>query len=355
MDVGVYVDAHLGIGEQAALLERSGFDSLWVYDSPLIFGDVYMALAEAARSTERIKLGPGVTYPGARPPHATAQSLATLATAAPGRVRFGIGIGNSARWSVGMRPATLDELHEHVSVVRALLAGETANLREGDRVRPVRLLHPHGRWIDLGHPIDTYVSAFGPRGQERAGADADAVFIRWEGPEAVAAARARIRAGAEAAGRDPDAIRIATVYAVYPIETEADLATEQALAALGPLVVSRLRFLTANHRDAAEVPEPFRPGFVAYAQYRAGLDEETRHFENYDGYLVFTPEHLERFVNPESIRTVVHAARAEEVAAELRRMADAGVDEATLQIAGPPPDWCERMARDVLPALERVS
>ena len=351
MEVGVYVDAHVGIGEQAAMLEASGFDSLWVYDSPLVFGDVYMALLDAARTTTSIRLGPGVTYPGARPAHATAQSLATLAKAAPGRVRFGIGIGNSARWSVGMKPATLDELHEHVEVVQTLLSGGTGSFREGDRVRPVRLLHPYGRWIDISHPIDTYVSAFGPRGQERAGADADAVFIRWEGPEGVAAARARIRAGAETAGRNPDAIRIATVYAVYPIESEDDLRTEEAYAALGPLVISRLRFLTANHTDPAQVPEAFRPGFEAYLAYRASLDEETRHFDNYDGYLVFTPEHLERFVSPESIRTVVHAAPAEEVAAELRRMAEADVDEATLQIAGPPSSWCERMGRDVLGAL----
>jgi hypothetical protein len=36
-----------------------------------------------------------------------------------------------------------------------------------------------------------------------------------------------------------------------------------------------------------------------------------------------------------------------DVAAELQRMADAGVDHVSLQIAGPPPIWCERMA-DVL-------
>ena len=66
-EVGVYVDAHLGIGEQARALEDAGFDHLWVYDSPLVFGDVYMAMLEAARATERIAIGPGVTQPLARP------------------------------------------------------------------------------------------------------------------------------------------------------------------------------------------------------------------------------------------------------------------------------------------------
>jgi hypothetical protein len=116
--------------------------------------------------------------------------------------------------------------------------------------------------------------------------------------------------------------------------------------------VSRLRYLTANHSSSAEVPEPFRPGFDAYLAYRESLDPATRHFDNYEGYLVYTPEHLESFVTPESIRTVVRVDSPEGVAAELRRMSDAGVDQATLQICGPPASWCERMGASVLPNID---
>jgi alkanesulfonate monooxygenase SsuD/methylene tetrahydromethanopterin reductase-like flavin-dependent oxidoreductase (luciferase family) len=196
------------------------------------------------------------------------------------------------------------------------------------------------------------VSAFGPRGQHRAGAaGVDGVLVRWEGEAALATVRERIAAGAREGGHDPDAIQIGVVYAVYPIESEAELDSDEARAALGPLVVSRLRYLTANHASSDEVPEPFRPGFDAYLRHRASLDDETRHFDNYEGYLAFTPPHLESFVTPETIRTVVCAGSPEVVAAELRRMADAGVDQATLQIAGPPASWCERMGESVLPAL----
>jgi hypothetical protein len=48
----------------------------------------------------------------------------------------------------------------------------------------------------------------------------------------------------------------------------------------------------------------------------------------------------------------VFADSPEAVAGELRRMADAGVDQATLQIAGPPASWCERMGDSVLPAVQ---
>ena len=111
-----------------------------------------MAMLEAAKATERIIIGPGVTQPLARPSFATAQSLATLSQAAPGRVVLGMGIGNSARWSLGMRPATLARMEEDVTVIRGLLAGETVNYREGDRERPIRFIHPQGRWIDISHP-----------------------------------------------------------------------------------------------------------------------------------------------------------------------------------------------------------
>jgi 5,10-methylenetetrahydromethanopterin reductase len=355
MDVGVYVDAHLGIGEQAGLLERAGFTHLWVYDSPLLFGEPYMALLEAARATERIVVGPGVTHPLGRPPYVTAQGIATLSMAAPGRVVLGIGIGNSARRSLGMPPATLDTLHEHVRVVRALLEGRTVEHHEGPAAHAIRFIHPSGRWIDVSHRVPIWVSAFGPRGQRRAGESADGVLVRWEGEEALAAARERIAAGARAAGRDPDRIQIGVVYAVYPVDDPSELESEEARAALGPLVVSRLRYLTANHEHADEVAEPFRSGFEAYRRYREGLDPATRHFENYDGYLVETPRHLEHFVTPDSIRTVVHVDGVGGVASELGRMARAGVDQATLQIAGPPRSWVERMGAGVLPALRLIT
>jgi 5,10-methylenetetrahydromethanopterin reductase len=347
MTAGVYVDAHPGIAEQARLIEDAGFSHLWIYDSPLLFSDVFMAAVDAARATSRVIIGPGVTHPFARPPYATAQALATLAKIAPGRAVLGIGIGNSARRSVGMRPATRERMREDAEVIAGLLAGDTVTYREGDQEKLIRLIHPEGRWVDISRPVEIWVSAFGPKGQAVAGEYADAIYVRWEGPEALDAARRRFHDAARAHGRDPSTLKIAVVYAVYPVQDEAELDTPVARAALGPLVISRARYFTANHRDASEVPAPFRPGFEAYMRHREGLDASTRHVENYDGYLVFVPEYLEGFVTPASIRTVVRVGDTADVAAELQRMADAGVDHVSLQIAGPPPIWCERMA-DVL-------
>src|SRR5436853_6780324 len=145
MDLGLYVDAHPRLGPIARAAEGAGFRRLWVYDSPLVFGDVYIACANALEATERIEVGPGVTYPDARPAHATAQALATLSKIAPGRVVCGLGRGNSARHSFGARPATLDELFDYATAVSGLLAGQSADYHGN----PIRFIHPHGRWIDV--------------------------------------------------------------------------------------------------------------------------------------------------------------------------------------------------------------
>jgi alkanesulfonate monooxygenase SsuD/methylene tetrahydromethanopterin reductase-like flavin-dependent oxidoreductase (luciferase family) len=146
-----------------------------------------------------------------------------------------------------------------------------------------------------------------------------------------------------ACSRVGDQPQLGVVFSVYPIESDADLETEEARAALGPLVVSRLRYLTANHASADEVPVEFRDGYRAYTEYRASLDPNTAHLENFLGYLVFTPENLERFVTPDSMRKVTFAASGAEVAAELDRMRDAGVDHASLQMAGDSIAWLDRM------------
>jgi 5,10-methylenetetrahydromethanopterin reductase len=330
MDLGLYVDAHPGMGPIAIAAEAAGFSRLWVYDSPLVFGDVYLACLDALRATERIEVGPGVTYPHARPAHATAQALATLSKVAPGRVVCGLGRGNSARHSLGARPARLDELFDYASAVRGLLDGEAVH-HDG---HPIRFLHPTGRWIDASPHVPLWMSVFGPKGQARAAsAGLDGVLVRWTGPDGIPGVRSRIG----------DGPKIGVVFALYPIESDSDLETAEARAALGPLVVSRLRYLTANHSSAEEVPEAFRDGFAAYSEYRSTFDEQTRHLENFLGYLVFTPEHLERFVTPESMRKVAFVGSRAEVAAELDRMREAGVDHASLQIAGDSIAWLHRM------------
>lgn len=339
MDVAVYSDAHLGLGEDAPRVESAGFSHLWIYDSPLVFGEPYLAALEVLRRTSRLVVGPGVTHPGSRPAVATAQALATLAVAGPGRVACGLGTGSSARHSVGGRPASLAAVAAYARDVADLVAGRAT----ADPAHPLQFLHPEGRWISVGEHVPIWISAFGPRGQCVAAAVADGIVVRWEGPEALHEVRRRIDDAACAAGRDPREVALGVLFAVYPLEDSGELEHAETRAALGPLVLSRLRHLTNTHADADEAPSRFRSAFTAYRQYRETLDPTSRHRENYRGYLTFTPPELERFVDPQAMLAVCLADHPERIGDELDRMAAAGADQVGLQIPGLPDIWTRRM------------
>lgn len=353
VSVGLYVDSCLGIAPVAQAAENAGLSHLWLYDSPLVFGDTSMAAILAAQATSRITIGPGVANPLQRPPEYTAQMLATLNLAAPGRVVLGLGIGNSARRSLGLSPATLEDMRVHIEAVRAMLAGEDAVLPGPDGPRPVRLIHPYAPWMSIADYVPIWYSAFGPKGLHRAGELADGVLTRWAGADAAANAQSIIAKAQPSAPRS--AFEFGVVYALHPINSDDELETAELRQALGPLVVSRLRYLTANADTPDEVPVEFRDGFVAYKEYRATLDSRTRHLDNYLGYLVFTPADLERFVTPASMRAVALVGPPGRIAEELDAMEDAGVTHASLQMAGDQAVWCERMARQVFPLVRTGS
>lgn len=352
MNIGLYVDSSLSVGPAAQAAERAGLSHLWLYDSPLVFGDTSMACLVAAQATSRIAIGPGVANPLQRPAEYTAQMLATLQLAAPGRIFFGIGVGNSARHSLRLPPAKLADVAAHVRVVRGMLDRGVAVHEDGAGGRPVRFIHPDGRWVDPV-PVPIWVSAFGPTGQRLAGELADGVLIRWEGAEAVGAAAATVATAERDPGLAGSPVQLGVIYAVQPIDHDDELDTPAMRSALGPLVVSRLRYLTGNATSPDEVPPEFRDGFVAYREYRAGLDPTERHLDNYRGYLVFTPPDLERFVTPASMRAVALVGSPGRIAEELVAMSAAGIDHCSLQMAGDTERWCARMVEQVFPLLGR--
>src|SRR5208283_4073361 len=77
--------------------EELGFTHAWFFDTQMITGDCFVAMAAAALKTSRIRLGTGVLVPSNRIAAVTANAFATLNGIAPGRIDFGIGTGFSAR------------------------------------------------------------------------------------------------------------------------------------------------------------------------------------------------------------------------------------------------------------------
>src|SRR5437773_4954806 len=110
--------------DHVVLAEQLGFKRAWLYDSPALYPEVFMALARGAERTTRIGLGPGVMIPSLRHPMLAAASIAELEALAPGRVVVGVGSGFTGRMTLGQRPLAWATVAAYIRTVQALLRGE---------------------------------------------------------------------------------------------------------------------------------------------------------------------------------------------------------------------------------------
>src|SRR5690606_3532310 len=106
--------------------ERVGFDVAWLPDSQFLWRDVWVCLALAASTTSKISLGTCVTNVETRHPSVTAAAASTIAELAPGRTILGIGSGDSAIKTLGMRPTSVAAMEEQLVAIGSLLAGGDA-------------------------------------------------------------------------------------------------------------------------------------------------------------------------------------------------------------------------------------
>jgi alkanesulfonate monooxygenase SsuD/methylene tetrahydromethanopterin reductase-like flavin-dependent oxidoreductase (luciferase family) len=117
------------VTEVARRLDAGGIDQLWIIED--CFYTAGPSLAAAALSvTDRLTVGLGILPAVARTAPVTAMEIATLCGLGPGRVIGGIGHGVQS-WMRQMGVATrspLTTLHEVLSAVRRLLAGESVTV-----------------------------------------------------------------------------------------------------------------------------------------------------------------------------------------------------------------------------------
>lgn len=158
--------------ELGLLAERLGYFRVWCYDSPALYGDVWVALARLAERTSRIGLAPGVLVPSLRHPMVNAAAAATVADLAPGRLALAIGSGFTGRLALGQRPVRWRDVEAYVRVLRSLLAGEDT-VWDGAVVRML-----HGPGMAAPRPVDVpiLIGADGPKGLAVATAVGDGVI-----------------------------------------------------------------------------------------------------------------------------------------------------------------------------------
>src|SRR5262249_57364676 len=92
--------------ELVELVDRCGFDSLWVGDHvsfPVAILDPFLQLAQAAVMSRRLILGTAVYLLPLRPPAPVAKQVATLDHLTEGRLIFAVGVGGEIPQEAGVR------------------------------------------------------------------------------------------------------------------------------------------------------------------------------------------------------------------------------------------------------------
>jgi probable F420-dependent oxidoreductase len=224
----------VGIPAMARELEDTGFDSLWVSDHVVLprtieshypfaadgkatwatdtpYFEALIALAMMAAATQRVTIGTAVLVLPLRNPVMLAKQAATIDALSGGRLAMGVGAGwlkeefdalnvpfekrgaRLAEWIRIMRECWTGTPAAHESE-RYTLAADTLSLPALDR------------------PVPLYIGGHSPIALKRAGRIGDGWLAQQAAPQLdpdeISAARATIRAAAEEAGRDPEALRI---------------------------------------------------------------------------------------------------------------------------------------------------
>jgi len=305
-----------GVADLAARAERLGYSRVWLADSPALYGDVWIAVAEAAGATSRIGLGTSVLIPSLRHVVVTAAAIAHVEALAPGRLRVAFGTGFTGRRMLGQRALSLRALETTVRQLRGLLRGDEVEV-DGAMTR---LMHPEG--VVASRPIATpiWIAANGPRGAALAGEIGDGLIC---------------------AGVVPPGARDAAYLAMGSVLREGEPAASPAvLERIGPAIA----VVWHGTYEAAGAGVDQLPGGKGWRAEIERFPERTRHLYVHEGHLVELTDRDRRHLAPElaGLTFTGTPAQLRERAAQL---AAQGVGEIVYWPIGPDlPGELERMA-----------
>jgi 5,10-methylenetetrahydromethanopterin reductase len=284
--------------EHAALAEELGYERVWFYDSPALYGDVWVALARAAEHTRNVGLGTAVLVPNLRHVVTTAAAIGSIEELAPGRLVVAIGTGFTGRMVMGQKPLAWRFVEEYVLQLRALLRGEEV-LVEGS---PCKLIHPEG--LLAKRPIAT------------------PLVIAANGTKGVAVAR-RIGDGLMCAGVVPEGARDARYLAfgtvLDPGETPE---SPRVLDAIG----GAISVIYHGTYEAAGAGVDNLPGGKGWREEIERFPEASRHLHVHEGHCVEANAIDRRHMNPQ-LAPVTFTGTADELRRRAAGLASQGVSE----------------------------
>ena len=331
MDFGFTLKPEHSIERTIALTRRAeaaGFRYGWLFDSHVLWKDVYPLLTLMAVNTTGMRLGTCVTNPATRDITVTASALATLDEISGGRMDLGIGRGDSAQRVLGKGPVKTQVLEEAIGVIRDLVEGRRTTYRDTQLDLPWT-----ARWR-----LPVWIAGYGPMVLAMTGRVADGVILQLADIDLIKWMIGMVRDAAQAAGRDPAGIR---VQAAAPAHV-GDIDECRERVRWFPALVSNHVVDLVNTYPRDELPE----SLTGYIRDRDGYDYRHHAEVGSDNARFVADEVADRFsiVGPpeEHVRRLI----------ELR---EAGVDQFNLYLMnGDEEAQLDAYGSRVIPAVEQA-
>ncbi|BCB78424.1 LLM class flavin-dependent oxidoreductase [Phytohabitans flavus] len=345
MRAGVVLTATPGVEDLAVRAEELGLDSVWVNDTPMVHGDPFVALSLCAKATSRVKLGIGVMSPALRSAPAAASGIASLNALAPGRIICGVGTGNSARRTLGMRPTTAAALESFTTARQDLCAGRSTEYREGDRVRDIRFLHDRAH-VNTADPIEFVVAALlGPKAAAVAGRRGTGLIsFGLLDPAAWHALHEARRQAAQ--GVPGSRTNSYLVTALHILDEDEDPDGDAARDTTGHLVLSLLTFAADKRAFAAQLGPAEREAVRRLLDRRGTTatapDRHTKLYPNYLGRIAPQDRDL---VVPSLMNMLTLVGTRDDILARINTLEQAGIDELLIQPVVDPPTEMAQLAK----------
>ncbi len=204
MPTGILVPEHRDdVTTFAERAERLGYDSIWM---PELWGrDAFVSLTRIATVTSDLTLGTAIVNAYGRSPATLAQAAATLADAADGQVRLGIGT-STEKVIEDLHGMSFDNpprrLHETVELAKQFLSADGRVSYEGNTFDVAD-------FPSLDADVPVYAAALGPSNRRATGRTADGWLPHNIPFGRLDEAFETIAETAHKVGRDPDAIDVA--------------------------------------------------------------------------------------------------------------------------------------------------
>jgi probable F420-dependent oxidoreductase len=278
VDIGVVLQTtppSARVIDLATKAEAYGFSHVWTFDSHILWEEPYPIFARILGATRNVTVGPMVTNPATRDWTVTASLFATLNEMYGNRTVIGIGRGDSAVRVTNGKPASIDTLRECIHVVRELANGRSVEYRSSTIRFP---------WATQSR-VGIWVAGYGPRALSLAGETGDGFILQLADPDITAWTIGAVRAAAEAAGRDPDAITICVAAPAY-VTDDIEHAREQCRW-FGGMVGNHVADIVARYGGSSPVP-------AALTDYIAGREgyDYSQHGQAGNVHVAFVPDEI---------------------------------------------------------------